>query len=246
MGGTREAPQPTSPAEELPAPQPDRAAPPPKSLAALHAAFDALDQELGAPLSTPFPKQQARPEQKQDASRQISAEDAADLLDQTATAIRNIEPRAAALARTPEWHKIRAICRGASDLARQIRQAARDYADDLRTDFYIHGAIRTIAARACRQIGELASAAADRLAHRGLTNSPTYGDLRSVHCVAQRAEANLTGRTPDQAEPEQHAAARKQLKQLRRDLKTKPRVHELMQSPKIAMRTVASRPQQRP
>ena len=237
-------PQPTSAAEEYPAPRSDRVTLPPKSLAALYAAFDALDQELRAPSSTPSPQLQARPEQKQDANRQISAEDAAGPLDQTATTVRNIEPHAAALARTPEWHKIRTMGRAASDLARQIRQAARDHADDLRTDIYIHGAIRTIAARACHQIGELASAAADRLACRGLTDSPTYGDLRAVHRVAQQAEVKLTGRTPGQAEPEQHAAARKQLKQIRRGLKTKPRVHEPMQSSRTAMRTAASQPQQ--
>ena len=242
-------PQPALAAAELPASQPDRAVPPPKSLAALHAAFDALEQELGAPSPTSAPQQPTRPEQEPDSLHGLSVEESADLLDQAATAIQNVEPRAAALARTPEWHKIRAIGHAAADLARQVRQAVRDYADDLRTDTYIHGAIRTIAARACHQIGELASAAADRLAHRRLTDSPTYGDLRAVHRVAQRAEAKLTGRTPGQAEPEQHAAARKQLKQLRRDLRTKPRGHEPMpmQAPKTAMRAATSQPlRQRP
>jgi Bifunctional DNA primase/polymerase, N-terminal len=236
--------QPTSVAAELPASQPDRAGLPPKSLAALHAAFDALELELGAPLPGPTPQQPTRPEQELDSVRGLSAENSGDLLDQAATAIRNVEPRTAALARTPEWHRIRTIGHAAADLAHQIRQAARDHADDLRADIYIDGAIRTIAARACHQIGELASAAADRLAYRGLTDSPTYGNLRAVHRVAQRAEAKLTGRTPGQAEPEEHAAARKQLKQLRRDLRAKPRGHEPTQAPKIAMRVAASRPQQ--
>jgi Bifunctional DNA primase/polymerase, N-terminal len=224
-------------AAELPTSQPDRTALPSKTLAALHAAFDALEQELGEP--SPAHGHAARPDSKQDSDHPLSPEDAADLLDQAVATVQSIEPRAAALARTPEWHKIRAIGRASADLTRQVRQAIRDHADDLRIDIYVHGAIRTIAGRACRQIGELASVAADRLADRGLTDSPTYADLRAVHRAAHRAEAKLTGRAPGQPEPEQHTAARKQLKQLRCDLRTKPRGCEPVQAPKTAMRAAA-------
>lgn len=203
---------------------------PAKTLAALHAAFDALERELDEPVAATTTNSAAGSNRSQDGA-ELSAEAAADLLDQAVSPVRDAESRAQALGRTPEWHKIRAIGRAATELVRQVRQAAREHTDDLRTDIYIHGALRTITARTCRQIGELASTAAERLAHRGLTDSPTYTDLCAVQRVAHRTEAKLTGRAPGLAEPEQHAAARKQLKQIRRDLRKDSRVSKSAQTP---------------
>jgi len=234
--GTR----PTSATAELPASQPDRAALPPKTLAALHAAFDTLERELGEPSAASITPRQTEPKPQPNLD-EPSAENAADLLDQAVTAVRNVEPRAQALARTPEWHKIRAVGRAAADLTHQVRQAARDHTEDLRTDIYIHGAIRTITARACRQIAELASAAADRLAHRGLAESPTYADLRTIRRVAQRVEAKLTGRLAEQSVSDPQIAARRQLKALRRDLRAASRTPQNTTPPRPTMRT-ATRP----
>lgn len=238
--------RPITAAEEPSASRPGPATPAPKTLAALHAAFDALERELSEPPVTLSAQRGAKAETPQ-VTDELSVGAAADLLDQAISPVRNAESRAQALTRTPEWHKIREIGRAASDLARQIRQAARDHADDLRTDIYIHGAIRTITVRTCRQLGELASTAADRMAHRGLTGSPTYGDLQAIHRAAQRVETRLTGVTPGQPEPERRAAARRQLKQLRRDLRTTPPVRGPVPPSKPAMRAAACpQPRQRP
>jgi Bifunctional DNA primase/polymerase, N-terminal len=238
-------PGPVAEETESPAPQPDSGAPPPKTLAALLAAFDALERELSEPTVVPAKPRNVDVEPNRSPSHHTSAEEAAEALDHVAAAIRDIEPRAAALVRTPEWQEIRAIRRAANDLVRQIRQAARDYADDLRTDVYINGAIRALAARTCHQISQLADAAATRLAQRGLDDSPTYGDLRSVQRAAQRAETKLTGRTPGQPEPEHYAAARRQLKQIRRDLRANACRQAPLPQASPAMRAAASRPQHR-
>jgi len=221
-------------------PQPSPVTLPPKTLAALHTALDTLDREIGETAAVSITPRQPEPKPQRNLY-EPSPENAADFLDQAVSTVRNVEPRAQALARTPEWHKIRAISHAAADLTRQIRQAARDHAEDLRTDIYIHGAIRTITARACRQIAELSSVAADRLAHRGLTESPTYADLRTISRAAQRAETKLTGRLAEQSASDPQIAARRQLKALRRDLRTASRTPQNTTPPRPTTRT-ATRP----
>ncbi len=229
-------PEPAESARESRALAPQPTSPRSATINALHAAFDALERELAEPSAVSMGGREVSPLLKQNVAPEALAENAADLLNEVAGTVRNVERRAAALARTPEWQKIRAIANAASDLVRQVRQAAQHHADDFRTDVFIHGAMRTVAARTCRQLAELASAAADRLAHHGLTDTPTFGDLQAIRRTAQRVETRLTGHVPGQPESEQRAAARNQLNQLRRDLRTRPHIQDPARAQKAAMR----------